>query len=97
MAVKNYFNHNDSSGRNPFSRISSFGYDFSGTAGENIAAGNSTAQATFEQWKSSPGHNANMLNLTYRVIGIGRIGNTSSSYKWYWTTDFGSEVDETVN
>jgi len=39
--------------------------------GENLAAGNSTAQATFEQWKNSSGHYANMINSSYKSIGIG--------------------------
>src|SRR5262249_51471186 len=30
------------------------------------------------------------------VIGISRAYNSSSTYKWYWTTDFGGFVDQTV-
>jgi uncharacterized protein YkwD len=92
MASKNYFSHTDSQNRDPFVRMTDFGYKYS-TAGENIAAGNATAQATFTQWKNSPGHNANMLNANYKVIGIARAQNPSSTYNWYWTTDFGGTVD----
>lgn len=89
MASRNYFSHTDRLGRSFSSRIAAFGYAASYTIGENIAAGNATAQATFAQWKSSSGHNANMLSASYRVIGIARAYDASSSYKWYWTTDFG--------
>lgn len=90
MAVKNYFSHTDSLGRDPFTRMADFDYVNANSSGENIAAGNATGQATFTQWKNSPAHNANMLNSSYRVIGIGRASNSGSTYSWYWTTDFGS-------
>ena len=95
MATKNYFSHTDSLGRDPFQRMNAFGYNYS-YAGENIAAGNSGAQATFNQWQGSPGHNQNMLNPNYKAIGIGRAYNAGSSYRYYWTTNFGSVVDGTV-
>jgi uncharacterized protein YkwD len=93
MATKNYFSHTDSLGRDPFKRMTAFGYGYSTYRGENIAAGNATAQATFDQWKNSSGHNANMLNANYKVIGIGKATTTTSTYKNYWTTDFGGVVD----
>ncbi len=93
MAAKNYFSHTDSLGRDPFQRMGAFGYNFSTYKGENIAAGNAGAQATFDQWKNSSGHNANMLNANYKVIGIGRAYNASATYRYYWTTDFGGAVD----
>ena len=95
MAAKNYFSHTDSLGRDPFQRMAAFNYRYS-PAGENLAAGNSGAQATFTQWQSSPGHNQNMLNPGYRAIGIGRAYNAGSSYRWYWTTNFGGVVDGNV-
>jgi uncharacterized protein YkwD len=105
MATKNYFGHTDSLGRDPFTRIASFGYP-SSTEGENIAAGYSYAQNTFNQWQTacdadSTGactyaHRQNMLNPAYKVLGIGRAYNASSTYQWYWTTDLGSYVDQIV-
>jgi uncharacterized protein YkwD len=95
MASKDYFSHTDSLGRSPFTRMEDFGYTQSSYSGENIAAGNSTASATFTQWKNSPGHNANMLGSSYKAIGIGRVQG-SGGYGWYWTTDFGSVVDKAI-
>src|SRR5205807_9716244 len=37
MAAKNYFSHTDSLGRDPFTRMSAFGYSYSTAKGENIA------------------------------------------------------------
>ena len=96
MATKNYFDHTDLLGRDPFVRMAAFGYPSVGYSGENIAAGNASAQDTFTQWKNSPAHNANMLDPVYLVIGLGRASNPGSSYNWYWTTDFGSTVDATM-
>lgn len=96
MAARNYFNHTDSQGRDPFMRMTAFGYNYGGYRGENIAAGYSDAARTFNLWRNSPSHNAAMLSAYFNVIGISRAYNQSSSYKWYWTTDFGGFVDATV-
>jgi len=93
MAQKNYFSHTDSLGRDPFKRMAAFGYGYSTYKGENIAAGNATAAATFAQWKASAGHNQNMLTSAYKVIGISRSYSATSTYKWYWNTDFGGTTD----
>ena len=96
MATKNYFSHTDSLGRTFSTRLGAFGYTYNTGKAENIAAGNATSAATFAQWKASSGHNTNMLNSTYKVIGIGRAYDSASTYKWYWTTDFGGYVDRTI-
>lgn len=97
MAVKGYFSHTDSAGRDPFTRMRNFGYNFNTWLGENIAAGYSDATNTFNQWKNSPGHNANMLQPEFKAIGIGRVVNSGSFYRYYWTTDFGGVVDSVLN
>ena len=103
MATKNYFSHTDSLGRSPDARISSFGYTYTAW-GENIAAGNSDAQNTLNQWANACdpdgsgnctyAHRVNMLNPGFKAIGIGRAYSANSSYGWYWTTDFGGVVDQ---
>jgi uncharacterized protein (TIGR03437 family) len=93
MATKGYFSHTDSTGRDPFTRMRSFGYTYNTWLGENIAAGYSDAANTFNQWKNSPGHNEVMLHPEFKVIGIGRIVNLNAYYRYYWTTDFGGIVD----
>jgi len=95
LATKGYFAHQDSSGRQPQTRIA----DCGGTAasGENLAAGTriNTAQAAFGLWRASAGHNRNMLYADYTQIGIARFYNPGSRYKWYWATTFGVPDDGT--
>lgn len=94
MADYNYFDHHDVPiDRTWDQRVRDCGYTYAVYIGENIAAGNSTAQATFNQWLNSPLHNENMLKTNYTAIGIGRAYNASSTYDWYWTTDFGGYAD----
>lgn len=62
-------------------RISYFGGDFAMT-GEVIAYGNLDAQATLNQWKSSPTHQATVLSPYFSKLGISRSG-------YYWTVTFG--------
>lgn len=87
MGKKNYFDHEDSYGRDPSERVKIFGVKT--FSGENIGAGYKNAQAMFIGWKKSPGHNRNMLSKTHRTIGIGHIIVPNSVYRDYWTTDFG--------
>jgi len=77
----------------PWERMALSGYD--AFMAENLIAGYKTAEEAFEGWRTSPGHEANMLNSNQCVIGIACIYVPSSYYRWYWTTDFGSEVDPT--
>lgn len=93
MGAKAYFSHTDSLGRSPSQRATDCGYP--GGAGENIAAGTNwdSAAEAFDAWRNSAGHNANMLNGSYKVIGIAREQVAGSPYNWYWTTDFGLVVD----
>lgn len=93
MARYNYFSHTLRNGVSWSQNIVKHGYKASRTMGENIAAGNSSAQATFDQWRRSPGHNRNMLNPNFRAIGIGRASKSTSKYRWYWTTTFGGKFD----
>ncbi|HEY5626052.1 MAG TPA: CAP domain-containing protein, partial [Dehalococcoidia bacterium] len=72
MASNDFFSHTDSLGRDPFVRMDQIGYAYNTWRGENLVAGTEGAQASFEMWTGSPGHNANMLGENYTVIGIAR-------------------------
>ena len=96
MAAKNYFSHTDSLGRDPFVRMTAYGYNYNGYKGENIAAGYADAARTFNLWRTSPSHNTIMLSPNFNVIGISRVYGAASTYKWYWTTDFGTFVDALI-
>ncbi len=92
MASNNYFSHTDSLGRDPFVRMDQIGYAYNTWRGENLVAGTEGAQASFEMWTGSPGHNANMLGEHYTVIGIARKFDEGSTFGWYWATEFGGHT-----
>ncbi|MDE6779914.1 MAG: SCP-like extracellular [Ruminococcus sp.] len=54
------------------------------STGENIAAGMSTPEGTFEQWKNSPSHWAAIMSPDYTHMGVGIAYDPDSTYKWYW-------------
>lgn len=63
------------------------------TYGENIAAGSSTAQGAFNQWReddeyySGQGHRRNMLNSDYTSVGIGHVVFNGAHF---WVQNFGA-------
>ena len=64
--------------------------------GENIAMGFSSAQDTFNQWKNSSGHYANMMSPSFTRIGISCF--YGGAYGWCWVQTFGARsgsVNET--
>lgn len=93
MATKDFFSHTGSNGSSFVDRIAAAGYPDPGNTAENIFAGGDSAAGAMESWRNSPGHNANMLSPTAKAIGIARVNNPNSTWKWYWTTTFGATVD----
>jgi uncharacterized protein YkwD len=87
MATNNYFSHTSRNGATFVTRIKAEGYPT--PRSENIAAGNTTAQATFKQWMNSSGHRRNILDCTAKDMGVGVASNPRSTYRTYWTQDFG--------
>lgn len=74
MVAQGYFSHTSLDGRTFGDRITAQGYARPG--GENIAAGQQSAQAVVDAWMSSEGHRANILSCDYTTMGLGRAGNT---------------------
>jgi uncharacterized protein YkwD len=69
MVVRGYFSHTSPEGGSPGDRAQAAGYP--GGAGENIAASSrGTAISVFSLWRTSPGHNANLLG-SYAATGLG--------------------------
>ncbi|MGC4107372.1 MAG: CAP domain-containing protein [Thermomicrobiales bacterium] len=101
MATQDYSSHTGKDGSTPESRMQAAGYDTNqaGFTGENIYWGGGvdlgTAQAAFDWWRNSPGHNANMLSPNFTAIGIGVATNPATG-KTHWTTTFGGRVDATA-
>ena len=90
MIATDTFSHTGVSGSNPTQRMIKAGYDFLGswTSAENIAWASTRApsglqdevQLLHTNLMNSPGHKANILNGTFREIGIGF--DTGSYQTW---------------
>ncbi|MCM1508201.1 MAG: CAP domain-containing protein [Ruminococcus flavefaciens] len=55
---------------------------------ENIAAGMSTVEGTFNQWKESPKHWSAIMNPNVTHMGVGVAYEPNSLYGWYWEQMF---------
>ncbi|MFD6229124.1 sigma-70 family RNA polymerase sigma factor [Streptomyces sp. NPDC060232] len=87
MAARHFFDHTNPDGKDPGQRTTASGYRWS-TYGENIAKGQQTAQAVMDSWMKSPGHRANILNCSFKDIGVGV--HQSAGGPW-WTQNFGAK------
>ncbi len=83
MKSKNYFSHTSPTYGSPFNMMKNAGITYK-TAGENIAYGQKTAQAVFNDWMNSPGHRQNILNKNYKEMGLG----VTSGGRMYWSQMF---------
>jgi len=90
MGKYNFFDHDTvksdwfAPGASLWDRMAASGYNYNTYMGENIAAGTSlsTGLAVFNAWKGSPGHNANMLKSTFKVVGVSRVQVSGSFLLW---------------
>ena len=101
MAARHYFSHDTLGGGSFLDRIRRTGYlrgAHSWIVGENLAWGSrgySRPQVIMRMWMNSPGHRANILNASFREIGIGVAydapvphgGHPAGTY----ATDFGAK------
>jgi RNA polymerase sigma factor (sigma-70 family) len=87
MAARDFFDHINPDGADPGQRTTAAGYTWS-TYGENIAQGQQTPEAVMDSWMNSPGHRANILNCSFKDIGVGI--HTGSGGPW-WTQNFGAQ------
>ena len=82
MKDNNYFSHTSPIYGSPFTMMKNFGISYR-SAAENIAKGQKTPQAVVNGWMNSSGHRANILNATYKKIGVGYVPSGN-----YWTQMF---------
>lgn len=76
MINRNYWSHQTPDGQQPWVFISNAGYQYL-AAGENLAYGFSTSDATVVGWMNSPSHKANLLNTTYNEVGFGMANGSN--------------------
>jgi len=101
MARRKYFSHDTLGGGSFVDRIRHTGYLHGAhrwAVGENLAwatHGQSAPRGVTELWMKSPGHRANILNGTFREIGIGIVGRAPvrgvTQPAATYATDFGAK------
>lgn len=83
-AAAGELSHTGSDGRTMRERIDAAGYAWSAIA-ENIAAGEPTAERAVDGWLASAGHCANLLNPSFKDIGVACVvGAPAAPYRNYW-------------
>lgn len=82
MKDNKYFSHTSPVYGSPFEMIRNFGIPYR-SAAENIAKGQATPQAVVNAWMNSSGHRANILNGSFKKIGVGYVSGGN-----YWTQMF---------
>ena len=87
MAGPAAFDHRGSDGSQPPERVSRTGYRWSAT-GENIAAGQTSADEVVAAWLDSPGHCANIMGPQFTEMGVAYALAPSESPAIYWAQVF---------
>ena len=93
MVIRRYFDHTEPPSRTLLARLNSV--HWAGSAGENIGYGTAyyaTARSMMWAWMHSTGHRDNILDPTYRWVGIAvSIGAPTGDDQFAatYTTDFG--------
>jgi uncharacterized protein YkwD len=87
MAQRNFFDHDNLEGVNPFQRMAKAGYKF-GYAGETIAAGQNGIASVMGSWLNSPGHCSILMSDNFKEVGAACVKNKTGTP--YWTLDIAS-------
>jgi uncharacterized protein YkwD len=87
MASQNYFSHHSKNGGEVDSRVGQQNYAWR-RVGENIAAGQGSAQQVVSAWLSSPPHCANLMGEGFSEMGAAYAIDKNSDATIYWTQVF---------
>lgn len=89
MARHNYFSHTARDGSTVGVRATRAGYRWR-SIGENIAAGQMTAELAVQAWLKSPGHCASIMAPDFKEMGAAFAVNPQSRAGVYWAQVFGT-------
>ncbi len=84
--ITTVFDHTRPNGKTCFSVLDEKKISYH-TAGENIAAGQTTPEEVVKAWMNSSGHRKNILSKNYHKLGVGYV-KTGDEYKHYWVQIF---------
>lgn len=80
MFAKGYWAHTAPDGKDPWSFISTSGYNYL-FAGENLARDFGDSRAVVEAWMNSASHKENLLNPRYQEIGFAVVNGKYNNYE----------------
>jgi uncharacterized protein YkwD len=89
MATRRYFAHASPEGRMPADRAIAAGYAYR-RVGENIGAGQRSAEDMVAAWVESPGHCVNLMNPAFTDMGAAYAIRGGPRPSAYWTQVFGT-------
>ena len=81
MAVNNYFSHTSPTYGSSSNMMRTFGIN-SSYSGENIAKGQLSAASVVSGWMNSSGHRANIMNPSFKTIGVGHFKSSNGTNLW---------------
>lgn len=90
MATNNFFSHTGSNGLDVSDRVQAQGYNWI-AVGENIYAGSDSVSGLVNGWLDSAGHCQNIMNPSFKEMGVACVSNDSSRYGNYYTQVFGAQ------
>lgn len=85
MAKNHYFDHTNLKGQSPFDRLKKDGITFN-SAGENLAYGQVSSIYAHQGLMNSIGHRKNILNDTFKILGVGIDFNDEKQP--FWTENY---------
>lgn len=85
MANNHYFDHTNLKGQSPFDRLKKDGITFN-SAGENLAYGQVSSIYAHQGLMNSIGHRKNILNDTFKILGVGVDFNDEKQP--FWTENY---------
>lgn len=92
MIAKNYWDHNDPEGREPWHFIIDTGYTYK-NAGENQAYGFLNESGIVNGWINSPEHEK-VMSGEYTSVGVcSKQGNFQGGYNWVTVAHFATEAN----
>lgn len=84
MAEHNFFEHRNLRGEQAEQRVDAVGYRWRSVA-ENIAAGDTDAQAVMRSWLGSASHCVNIMDPVHQEIAVTCVARPGTTYGTYWT------------
>lgn len=90
MSTHDVFSHTGTDGSSVSDRATDAGYNWN-RIGENIAAGQTSAEEAIEGWIGSPGHCSNIMQANFTNMALACSSNPNTQFNRYWTQVLGRE------